>query len=165
MNGQRKPRRVRWPASANTLNIALSRATKFTPAEIATRMDPLREAARKVCSGFSSEQDWQCLASAVAVSLSIEQKGVVRGLIEHLTSADQVLAAIKLRCTEHGRWQPTALCFDEIETLGTYITLFAFQLSELSAKEYDQAFNHAVAETRRVQGVVVKVQPSSFVPA
>lgn len=165
MNGQRKPRRVRWPASVNTLEIARQRATKFTPAEIASRMDPLRKAASQVCSGYGSEQDWQCLASAVAVSLSIEQKGVVRGLIEHLRSADQVLLVIRQRATANGGWKPASLRFDEIETLGTYITLFAFQLSELSAKEYDQAFNHAVAETRRVEGVVIKVQPSSFAPA
>lgn len=165
MNGQRKPRRVRWPASANTLNIALYRATKFTPVEIASRLNPLREAACKVCTGYGSEQDWQCLASAVAVSLSIEQKGVVRGLIEHLRSADHVLLVIRQRSTANGGWKPASLRFDEIETLGTYITLFAFQLSELSAKEYDDAYNHAVADTRRVKGHLVKVQPQRSVSA
>jgi hypothetical protein len=158
MNGQRKPRRVRWPASVNTLNIALQRATKFTPAEIAKRLDPLREALTMLRCGMANEQHWQCLASAVAVSLSI-------GLIEHLTTADTTLQAIKARCTADGGWTPTALDFYEIEAMATYVSLFAFQLSELSAQEYDQAFNHAVAETQRVQGVVIKVQRSSFAPA
>jgi hypothetical protein len=165
MNGQRKPRRVRWPASVNTLNIALQRATKFTPAEIAKRLDPLREALTMLRCGMANEQHWQCLASAVAVSLSIEKKGVVRGLIEHLTTADTTLQAIKARCTADGDWTPTALDFCEIEAMATYVSLFAFQLSELSAQEYDQAFNHAVAETNRVHGVVIKVHRSSFAPA
>jgi hypothetical protein len=165
MNGQRKPRRPRWVKSVNTLDIARARATKFTPAEIAKRLDPLRAALRALREGRATEQEWQCLASAVTVSLSIEKKGVVRGLIEHLTTADTTLQAIKDRCTADGGWEPTSLYFYEIEAMATYVSLFAFQLSELSAQEYDQAFNHAVAETNRVQGVVIKVQPSSFAPA
>jgi hypothetical protein len=156
MNGHRKPRRPRWVKSINTLDIALHRATKFTPAEIAKRMEPLREAITMLRCGMANEQHWQCLASAVTVSLSIEKKGVVRGLIEHLTTADHTLAAIKARCTAQGGWKPTALYFYEIEAMATAVSLFAFQLGELSAQEYDQAFQHARAENARVGGIAVQ---------
>ena len=156
MNGQRKPRRARWVKSINTLDIALFRATKLLPDEIAARLDPLREALCLLRSGMADEQRWFCLASAVAVSLSIEAKGVVRGLIEHLTTADTTLANIRERCTEKGGWKPTALYFYEIEAMVVFIDLFEFQLKNLSAQEYDQAFNHAKAETMRMGGVPIK---------
>ena len=164
MNGQRKPRRPRWVKSVNTLDIALFRATKLLPDEIAARMDPLREAFQALRQGQATEQQWVLLASAVTVSLSIEKKGVVRGLIEHLTAADTTLHAIQARCTAHGGWSSTALYFYEIEALSTYIDLYDFQLKNLSAIEYDQAYRHAIAETNRVQGVVIKV-PNSFATA
>lgn len=161
MNGQRKPRRPRWAKSTNTLDIALFRATKLLPSEIAARMDPLREALCLLRSGMADEQRWFCLASAVAVSLSIEAKGVVRGLIEHLTTADTTLANIRQRCTVKGDWKPTALYFYEIEAMATFIDLFEFQLKNLSAKEYDQAYEHAKAETIRVGGVPIKAAPKT----
>jgi hypothetical protein len=164
MNGQRKPRRPRWVKSVNTLDIALFRATKLLPDEIAARMDPLREAFQALRQGQATEQQWVLLASAVTVSLSIEKKGVVRGLIERLTTADTTLHAIQARCTAHGGWSSTALYFYEIDALSTYIDLYDFQLKNLSAIEYDQAYRHAIAETKRVQGVEIKV-PNSFATA
>lgn len=152
MNGQRKPRRPRWVKSVNTLDIALFRATKLLPDEIASRMDPLRDAMQALRQGIATELQWMCLASAVAVSLSIEKKGVVRGLIEHLTNADTTLQAIQARCTAKGGWSSTALYFYEIEAMDTYLNLFEFQLQNLSAIEYDQAWSHAKAETIRMGG-------------
>jgi hypothetical protein len=152
MNGQRKPRRIRWPKSVNTFDIALFRATKLLPDEIAARMGPLQDSMQAMRQAKATEQQWICMASAVTVSLSIEHKGVVRGLIEHLTTADTTLLNIRKRCTDQGGWTPTALYFYELEALDTYIDLFEFQLKNLSAKEYDQAFQHAKAETIRVGG-------------
>lgn len=164
MNGQHKPRRPRWVKSTNTLDIALLRATKLLPDEIAARMDPLRDAMRALREGRATEQEWSCMASAVNVSLSIEKKRVVRGLHQHLNSADMVLAAIQGRATQEGDrpWRPTALYFHELDTMTTFIDLFDYQLHQLSAKEYDQAFQHAKAETIRTGGVPIKAAPKTI---
>ena len=160
MNGQRKPRRHRWVKSTNTFDIALFRATKLMPDEIASRMDPLREAMHALREGRATELQWLCLASAVTVSLSIEAKGVVRGLREHLNSADLALVAIEKRARKTpDTWTPTALYFNELDSVTTFLELFEFQLQNLSAKEYDQAWNHAKAETIRTGGVAFKATP------
>lgn len=166
MNGQRKPRRPRWVESVNTFDIALFRATKLTQDEIAARMDPLRDAHRALREGRSTELQWLLIASAVTVSLSIEAQGVVRGLREHLNSADLALVAIEKRARKTpGTWTPTALYFNELDSVTTFLDLFEFQLQNLSAKEYDQAYSHAIADTIRTGGLPVTVKPTPSTPA
>lgn len=160
MSGQRKPRRPRWVKSTNTFDIALFRATKLMPDEIASRMGPLREAMHALREGRATELQWMCIASAVTVSLSIEAKGVVRGLREHLNSVDLALVAIEKRARKTpDTWTPTALYFNELDSVTTFLELFEFQLKNLSAKEYDQAWHHAKAETIRTGGVAFKATP------
>ncbi|PUE20329.1 hypothetical protein [Limnohabitans sp. WS1] len=167
MNGQRKPRRPRWVKSTNTLDIALFRATKLLPDEIAARMDPLRDAHRALREGRATELQWTVIASAVAISLSIEKKGIVRGLIEHLTKADLALARIEQRARKTKTWKPTSLYFDELDSVTTLLELFEYQLQNLSAKEYDQAWHHAKSETARTGGRLIKApaKPTPSTPA
>lgn len=149
MSHGRKPRRPRWPARVDILQAAKARAAKLTPQEVATIIEPARNALVAMREGRATEREWLELACTVTMALSIEAQGVVRGLIEHLTSADNALTAIAERANQPTGWKPTALYFNEIEAVATLVSLFAFQLGNLSGAEFEDA--HRASLSRNIQ--------------
>ena len=134
------------------LQKAINRATKFTEPEVEHIMHPVREAFKALRQGVATHWQWKQMASAVAIGLSIEHKGVVRGLTGHLQAADQALSIIKARATRLGAWNPTPLWFDELDALDNFVHVHEFQVRTLSSGEFHQAFQHAVAEILREGG-------------
>jgi hypothetical protein len=151
MSGK-KPRKPRYQASHNTLYKAIMRATRYTEEEVQHLMEPINEALTALREGRATEMNWKYLVTAIGIGLSIEHKGVVRGLKEHLMAADNALATVALRCRATGQWRPTALWFDELDAIKLGVELYEYQVRQLSAKEYAAAYNHAIAEIVRTGG-------------
>ena len=156
MNGRRKPRVPR--VIRDPIEHAMRRACKYTQAEIHTMLAPVRQAQQALRTGVATEADWVHLASTVAICLSVEHKGVVRGLLQHLQAADQALLAIKRRALASGEWKPTALYFQELDLVNLLVELHEYQLNNLSAGEYEAAYDHAAADTQRLGGQVFDAQ-------
>lgn len=148
---RKHPRRVK-PIAVNNLQVALASATRFTPAELAKLLTPVRDAMVSMRQGMATELQWMHLASVTAIALSVEHLGVVRGLKAQLEEADQLLAEIRRRATCTGAWLPPVLYGHEIVAIETLVRLHSFQAETLSAGEYRAAWKHASAEVTRVGG-------------
>lgn len=155
MSGHRKPRRVRWAASGNSLSIAVSRASKLSPNQIQGIMEPVRASHKALREGVASLEQWQILASAVEMALGIESSGVVTGLREHFKTAETTLATIRARAVATGTWRPTALHFYELEHVAEAVDLHAYQLGHVSEGELREVARKAVARIRSAGGTVL----------
>lgn len=153
MTHGRKPRRPRY-VSLDPMRLARNAATKLTSAEIATTIEPLRQAARLTREGVASEREWALLASAVNVAKAIERQGIVRGLAEHFAQAEEALNGISRRALASGEWKPTALYWQEIEHVNALVDLHAYQLEHLSYGEAHRATRSATAAVHQVGGRV-----------
>lgn len=154
-----KPRRKYRPRLvANPITLAMRRASVIPAAEIATVMEPNRRAFKAMREGVGSETDWIYLAGAVELALAIERQGVVRGVGGHLTAAEAALRGIKHRAMDSGAWKPTALYWQEIEALDTFLLIHQHQLENLSEGEWRAAHERAVAVVRSAGGQVFDVR-------
>lgn len=153
MTHGRKPRRPRY-VSPNPMRLARNAASKLTPGEVASAIDPLRLAAKHFREGVASEREWALLASAVNVAKAIERQGVVRGLGGHLDHAETALNAIDRRAMATAAWRPTALYWQEIEQINSLVDLHEFQLQQLSYGEAHRATRSAAIAVHQVGGLV-----------
>jgi hypothetical protein len=160
MPSSTKPRRRYRPRviAANPVDVALRRARKIPPDEIAIVMDPILASFAGMRQGVGTEDQWCILAGSVELALSIEHQGVVRGLQGHLKAAEAALAAIKARAMERGSWKPTALYFQEISALDDFTWLHKAQLQELSEGEWRRAHDRALAIVQAARGRVVDIR-------
>lgn len=157
MTHGRKPRQARWISRA-PIELATAVATRLTAAELAAYFDPLRAAARALREGVATEWDWARVVSAVNVAQAVEQLGVVRGLGEHLHSAELALQAVHQRAMTNGAWHSTSLYYQELDQVNTAVDLHEFQLGQLSYGEFRQAFRRAADEVRSTGGQVVDIE-------
>ena len=86
----RKPRTV----YADPMRVARNIATTLTPAELAQISVPVRAAFDRLRKGAATSNDWRVLAGSLMIARNIERQGVVRGLAEHLDSADRALVSV-----------------------------------------------------------------------
>jgi hypothetical protein len=107
----RRPRRI----SLNPIALARNNATRLTAAEIGLAIVPLQSAAKALREGVATEWQWSIVASAMNVAQAIEGQGIVKGLAEHLRSAELALQAIERRAMAAGVWKPTALYYQELD--------------------------------------------------
>jgi malonyl CoA-acyl carrier protein transacylase len=152
-----KPRRPRWPASANTMSIATRRAALVTAQDLHTVMAPLKEAMKALREGVATDWQWSMLASSINCAKAIEQQRVVRGLGEHLSSAELALEAVYKRAMATRAWRTTALHWHELDAIQAGIELHEFQLKQLSTGEVIRALDLAQAEVRSSGGKVIHV--------
>ncbi|WP_310626700.1 hypothetical protein [Limnohabitans sp.] len=146
----------RRPALARApLDIAMANATKFTSKELQGIMEPVIQAHKHLREGVATEMDWCVLASSINIALQIESQGVVRGLAEHLHSAEKALQTIAQRASITGTWIPTALYYQELDAVSTGVELYQYQCEQLSAAEFKRAINAAVGEIRSTGGRVI----------
>jgi hypothetical protein len=160
MGNTKAPRRKYRPKPVmlDTMKLAVRRARKVPADEIAAVMAPLRDSFRALREGVASEGQWNLLASSVELALAIERQGVVRRLRGHLTAAEAALAGIKHRAMDSGSWKPTALYYQEIEAIDTFIWLHEHQLENLSEGEWRKAADQAEAVVRSAGGQVVDIR-------
>lgn len=155
----RKPRRIRWPATANTMALVCQRVALVTPAELAEVMAPLHAASRALREGVATEWQWSVLASSINAAMAVEKQGVVKGLHEHLHAAELALQGIYRRAMQGGTWRPTALYYLELDVINTAVDLHEFQLKQLSHGEVIRALDYAQAEVRSSGGKAIR-QPT-----
>ena len=149
MSRNKKPRRPYRPRqiAVNTLEIALHHAAKPPKEDRAEVLRILHQAAKALREGVATHTQWSIISGHVAVGEAIERQRVVRGLTEHLASADAALQSIYNRAMATGTWKPTALHYYELDAVQTFVNLHAFQVNQLSRKEYLAAINAAEKET------------------
>lgn len=156
MTHGRKPRRPRR-ISLDPVRLARNGATRLTPPEIASVIDPLRAAARALARGVATETDWEKAAGSMSIAQGIERQGVVRGLREHVHGAEIALREIQRRAMASGTWLPPELHVEEIERIDTAVELHEYQLQHLSYSEFNQVVVRLEAEIRSVGGRVLHV--------
>lgn len=155
MSHGKPPRKPRWPAAVNTMDLVSRRVALVTPADLAQVMEPLQTAFTALRQGVATEWQWSVLASGMNCAQAIEKQGVVRQLAGHLHAAELALQAIYQRAMTTGQWKATALYYTELEAINTAIDLHKFQLQQLSTGEVIKALDYAQAEVRSSGGRVV----------
>ena len=142
------------PARA-PFDIAVANATKLTTTEIDDIMGPVTQALKYLREGVATEMNWCVLASSINIALRIEKQGIVRGLAEHLHTAEAALKTIGERANKTGNWIPTALYYHELDAVTTGIELYQYQCQQLSAAEFKRAISAAAGEIRSTGGRVI----------
>jgi hypothetical protein len=148
MNGLRKPRRVRYPAICNTLEIVKSAVAKPPKHDVDDVMNIMTAASKAMREGVASEKHWSILAGGVSMAQAIESQGVVRGMKEHWDSTEQALDTIFKRARSTGAWKSPTLYFDEIDMITAFVNLHGFQVRRLSHGEYRAAIASAGGQIR-----------------
>lgn len=151
MSRSKKPRKAYRPRpiAVNTLDLALHHAAKPAAADRAEVLGMLRRAIQALREGVATEHQWSIAAGAVTVALAIERHGIVRGLLEHLKSAEQHLQDIYDRAlrTGGGRWVRVTLYYQELDALQTFMELHTFQVEQLGRAELLAAIDAAKKDT------------------
>lgn len=149
MAGGTKPKRRRqvWER-LNPLTVAINAATLLTRDEREQLVGPPRQAFEALRQGRCTEEGWLHLVTCGHVALCIEEQGIVRGLKQQLTASDVALVAIEARATAAGAWKAPTCYAHELESVGTMLELYTYQIAQLSAKEYRNAV--ALAKARHL---------------
>lgn len=164
MNGQRRPRRVRYVPTAQTLKLAMHNIAKPPAAAIDEVLAVTHVAAKAMREGVATRHQWELLAGMHELANVIEKQGIVTGLHEHLASAGAALDAIYARANTSDGWRPTALHFYELDAINTLLKLHEFQLKQLGRSEYFNAVDTAVKQNNRLS-LQVTVHQASGVAA
>lgn len=149
MSRSKKPRKAYRPRqiAVNTLDLALHRAAKPAREDRAEVLGKLDAAVKALCAGVATEMDWSVAAGAVAVAMAVERQGIVRGLQEHLDTAEQVLQAIHDRCRLPMMWLRPTLTIQEVDAVRLLAELHTFQIEQLGRAEFLAAIDAATKET------------------
>lgn len=155
---QRQPRKPRWRPTGDVMALAISRAAKPPQSDIDQVMEVVHSAHKALREGVAAEYQWSVLSGCLDVALAIERQGVVRGLQEHLASAQAALQSIYNRATAGTEWRPTALHFHELDAVREFVGLHAMQLRHLGRAEYLRAITSAqgAVRSRGERATVVK---------
>lgn len=148
----RKPRHVR----TDTLMAAQLRASRPTPTDLASIMNPVRECFAHVRTATATELHHQVLHSTLTIAQEIERDGIVRGLVEHIELAMTASSTYSARCLASGAWQTTVCHFHELDAISSMLDLHAFQLEQLSAAEYHRITQRLIARTKQEGGQVLE---------
>lgn len=162
MNGAHKPRRLRWPATTNTLALALDGAAKPVYGDIHKILQIMTAAFKALRQGVATELQWSVLAGGLDVSKAIECHGVVRGLSGHLAAAEIALQHIYNRAKLADGWRPAVLYFNELDAIDTFVTLHAYQFKQLSGGELRRAIASATGQIRSNGGKVNLVDSAAM---
>ena len=137
-----RPRQITF----DTLGVALRRAAKPPAADREEILSLLHLAHKALREGVATELQWSIIAGAVDVSLAIERQGVVRGLQEHLKSAEHALQSVYDRAMLAGSWKPTSLHYQELDAVLTFVDLHTFQVNQLGRAELLKAIGIATRQ-------------------
>lgn len=143
-----KPRRIRWQPTADTFGIALHFAAKPAKADTDQVLQALQDAFKALREGVATEYQWSILAGSLDVSKAIEAQGVVRGLNDHLDTAEEALQVIYNRARMPHAWCPTALYFHELDAVQTFVDLHSYQVRQLGRAEFLSAIETAQGQVR-----------------
>lgn len=149
MSRNKKPRKSYRPRqiAVNTLEVALWRAAKPARSDRADVLGKLSASVQALCSGVATELDWSIAAGSVSVAQAVERQGIVRGLGEHLASAEAALQAVYDRCRTSVMWLRPTLTIQEVDALRLLLELHTFQVEQLGRAEFLAAIDAAQQDT------------------
>lgn len=151
MSRNKKPRKAYRPrqVTAHTMTLAMHYAAKPAAADREEVFGLLSSAIQALREGVATEHQWSIAAGSVTVALAIENRGIVRGLLGHLKTAEQALQDIYDRAlrTGGGRWVRVTLYYQELDALQTFLELHAFQVHQLGRAEFLAAIDAAQKDT------------------
>ncbi|MFZ3141179.1 hypothetical protein [Polaromonas sp.] len=163
-NGLRKPRQPYVPRTSGftntgftSLRSALLGATGLVEQEIQDTMVPVLMAEKALREGVATELQFQVLESTCLIMEHIEKSGIVRGLREHIASAQAALQAVTSRARSTGAWKPPALHYAELDAVHNVMDLHEFQLRQLSAGELSRIVQKLIATVQSSGGEVLRV--------
>ena len=160
-HGARKPRRPKWGLTGDTMALAIHGAAKPDRADVDHVIATIQAAHKALREGVATEMQWSVLSGSVDCARMIEKQGVVRGIHEHIASAHHALQSVYTRAmqvnphTPLDRWRPTALHWHELDAISTFVDLHAYQIRQLSRKEFLSAITAAVGYVRGHGNVAV----------
>lgn len=156
-HGARKPRRPRWGLTGDTMALAIHGAAKPDRADVDQVIATIQLAHTALREGVATELQWSVLAGALDTARMIEKQGVVRGIHEHIASAHHALQSVYTRAKEIDAyaWRATALHWHELDAISTFVDLHAYQIRQLSRKEFLIAITAAVGYVRGHGNVAV----------
>lgn len=143
MSHGRPPRVKRYADNLAMMSTVSLRVSLFTPTELANVMEPTKLCLKALREGVATEDQWIELGAAVEIALSIEDKGIVRGLRGHIEQAQATLLVVYDRAMQTGKWKATALHFDELDHVSELIRLLEYQLEKTDSNEVMAAFRMA----------------------
>lgn len=144
----------------NPLMVFNRHNSKLTPAEVAETMGSLRTAFAHMREGVATHNEYAVLHTSMLIAQEIEQKGVVRGLQEHITAALLACASYQERSGFAENWAPSDMHFHELDALGAMLDLHEYQLQQLTAREVHLATQRLVARTKSAGGDVYQADNS-----
>lgn len=128
---------MRRAVSLDTMTVAKNQAGRITPAERDSVLEQTRQAFHAMRAGRATSDDWACLVWSLSAAYVIEQQGVVKGFGEVIQAADQALTAIEARAVRSGAWAAPTLYAAEIEALDDLLHWHAYQIDQLSLREFN----------------------------
>ncbi|PQA78718.1 hypothetical protein [Rhodoferax sp. TS-BS-61-7] len=149
MSRNKKPRKAYRPRqiAVNTLQVALWRAAKPARSDRADVLGKLSASVQALCAGVATELDWSIAAGSASVAQAVERQGIVRGLGEHLASAEAALQAVYDRCRTSVMWLRPTLTIQEVDALRLLLELHTFQVEQLGRAEFLAAIDAAQQDT------------------
>lgn len=149
MMGRKKPRRIRYPAITNVMEVVKSQVAALNRSDVDEIFLTLKEALKNMKLGHGTEGNWSVLVGMLEVATAIEKMGIVKGLSGHFQDANRALKAIYSRSMRDGDWKNPTLYWHEMEAIQLFIELHEFQAKQLGSKEFDLAIELASHEIRK----------------
>lgn len=149
MSRNKKPRKAYRPkpVTASTLELALHFAAKPSKQDREEVLSLLGSSVQALRQGVATAHDWSVAAGSVGVAQAIERRGIVRGLREHIETAEQALQSIHDRAMRTGQWHRTSLWFNEMDALANFLEIHTFQVDQLGRGEFLAAIEDAQKQT------------------
>lgn len=144
--------RLHLRPAADLLRSATLRASRLTETEIRETMAPIQHCATRLRQGVATELQVETLRTTMAIALSIERLGLVRGMAGHMESAVVALGCVVDRANETGNWCPVVPHLHEIDAITCAVDLHDHQLRQLSAAELSRAVKLVIAQARSQSG-------------
>lgn len=141
------------------MQVAKYKAGRLTPLELAKMRASLQPDFDALCAGRATRKQFAGVSTAVELALAIERKGVVKGLRDILTQAEQLLLDIKQRCDKPLGWIPPTLTPLQIEVVQELLWLHMEQLKQLSYGEYQEAWKNMMGHVTSQGGEVINGTP------
>lgn len=131
-----KPFVSRWKAHGKTFEIAAAGVAKVEHATVKGLGESLKHSVNGLTVPERSALAWRDLRLAVSVAGCIERSGVVTGLSQSIADSLEVLEAIFQRCMVDGNWCHENPRDHEMAVLSELCDVHAFQLDQLTAREF-----------------------------
>jgi hypothetical protein len=146
MQPHRKPR----PVHLNAVQMAINRARKLAPADVAGHVALITTALATFMRGTDCAAHWRSLADTANVAETFAAMGICSGPDAQrvIEQAQAALYAVQMRHQQRGSW---TLYAQEVEELTWLNALHAHQLRECTYGEFERALQttrHRVAGAR-----------------